>query len=99
MNTTIEFTPNEVLVKGTRNSQQTGKSTLKNIGEVDFICKNVSANCGCTVPRNIKTGTILKPGETIEVDFSIKLGTQGTKRIFVMGNCVTASLGINIEFI
>jgi hypothetical protein len=96
-NTVLQFSPATVLVSGKRNAHGTGTSTLTNIGEVDFICKGVTSSCGCTTPNNIKTGQILKAGESIEITFSRHLTSPGTKYVYVSGNCTTVSLAVAAE--
>jgi len=93
-NTVLEFNPESVIVSGARNSSQTGKASLKNIGEVDFICRGVTSSCGCTTTNDVKPGTVIKPGESVEISFTRKLSSPGTKFIYVSGNCVTVSLPI-----
>jgi hypothetical protein len=97
--TELEFNPEAVVVSGARNSSQTGKASLKNIGSVDFICRSVTSSCGCTTTNNIKPGSVLKPGESVEISFTRKLSSPGTKFIYVSGNCVTVSLPIAAEII
>ena len=98
-NTELQFNPENVLVTGERNSSQIGKATLTNIGSVDFICRSVTSSCGCTTTNNLKPGTVLKPGESIEISFTRKLSSPGTKYIYVSGNCVTVSLPIAAEIV
>lgn len=96
-NTTIVFEPSTILLSGKRDTKVEGMAKLKNIGEEDFLCKGVSSSCGCTTQQSIKTGTKIAKGEDIDILFSVKLSTPGVKHIYVSGNCVTASLSINIQ--
>jgi hypothetical protein len=98
-NTVLQFNPATVLVKGKRNEHGTGKSTLTNIGEVDFVCRSVTSSCGCTTPNNIKTGQVLKAGESVEITFSRHLTSPGTKYVYVSGNCTTVSLAVAAEIV
>ena len=93
--TTVAFEPAIVLVEGKRNSTAGGSAILKNIGDETFVCRSVSASCGCTTPSGIETGTTLEPGETRELHFSIQLNTPSNKYIYVHGNCTTVSLTIS----
>lgn len=97
--TTLVFEPSSVLLSGKRDTHIEGTATLKNVGEVDFLCKSVSSSCGCTTQQSVKTGTKIKAGESLEISFKVKLSTQGVKHIHVMGNCVTAGLSINTKII
>jgi hypothetical protein len=96
-NTVLQFNPGTVLVKGKRDEHGTGKTTLTNVGEVDFICRSVTSSCGCTTPDDIQTGQVLKPGESIEVNVTRHLTSPGTKYVYVSGNCTTVSLAIAAE--
>jgi hypothetical protein len=98
-NTVLKFNPESYTLSGTRNSSQTGKVSLTNIGEVDFICRSVTSSCGCTTTNDVKPGTTLKPGESVEISFTRQLNSPGTKYIYVSGNCVTVSLPIAAQIL
>jgi hypothetical protein len=98
-NTVLQFSPATVVVMGKRNDHGVGKATLTNIGNSDFVCRDVTSSCGCTKPDNIKTGQILKPGESIEITFSRHLTSPGTKYVYVSGNCTTVSLAVGAEIL
>lgn len=92
--TTIIFEPEVVVVTGKKDETVFGKSTVKNVGENPFFCSQVSKSCGCTTPEGVAAGTVIEPGESKELTFSIKLGTPSDKFIYVAGNATTISLRI-----
>ena len=92
--TTIVFEPANVIVTGQKNQTVSGSSLVKNIGTTRFTCRSVAKSCGCTTPSGIDTGTIIEPGESKELFFSIELSTPADKFIYVHGNCTTISLRI-----
>lgn len=92
--TTIVFEPSSVTVTGQKNQTVSGSSMVKNIGTTRFTCRSVAKSCGCTTPSGIDTGTIIEPGESKELFFSIELSTPADKFIYVHGNCTTISLRI-----
>ena len=97
--TTVVFEPEVVVVTGKRDQTVSGKALVKNTGENTFFCKSVAKSCGCTTPSGISGGTIIEPGESKELHFTIKLGTPSDKFIYVHGNATAISLRIskNIE--
>ncbi len=92
--TKIVFEPSSVTVTGQKNQTVSGSSIIKNIGTTRFTCRSVAKSCGCTTPSGIDTGTIIEPGESKELFFSIELSTPADKFIYVHGNCTTISLRI-----
>jgi len=92
--TTIVFEPSSVTVTGQKNQTVSGSSIIKNIGTTRFTCRSVAKSCGCTTPSGIDTGTIIEPGESKELFFSIELSSPADKFIYVHGNCTTISLRI-----
>jgi hypothetical protein len=97
--TTVVFEPEVVVVTGSRNQTVSGKALVKNIGNETFVCQSVSKSCGCTTPSGINTGTIIEPGESKELDFTIQLGTPSDKFIYVHGNATAISLRITKNII
>jgi len=97
--TTVVFEPEVVVVTGKRNQTVSGKALVKNTGENTFFCRSVSKSCGCTTPSGINAGTIIEPGESKELSFTIQLGTPSDKFVYVHGNATAISLRIakNIE--
>jgi hypothetical protein len=95
----VVFEPDVVLVTGRRNDTVSGKALVKNIGNETFVCQSVSKSCGCTTPSGINTGTIIEPGESNELNFSIQLGTPSDKFIYVHGNATAISLRITKNII
>ena len=92
--TTVVFEPEVIVVEGKRDETVSGSVMVKNIGEETFICQDVSKSCGCTTPLGVNTGTIIEPGESKELSFTIKLGTPSDKFIYVFGNSTAISLRI-----
>jgi hypothetical protein len=97
--TTVVFEPEIIVVTGKRNQTVTGSVMVKNTGDETFVCQSVAKSCGCTTPSGINTGTIIEPGESKELNFSIQLSTPSDKFIYVHGNATAISLRIakNIE--
>jgi hypothetical protein len=92
--TTVVFEPEIIVVEGKRDQTVGGSVMVKNIGDETFICQSVAKSCGCTTPSGVTTGTIIEPGESKELSFTIKLGTPSDKFIYVHGNATAISLRI-----
>ncbi|UCD74295.1 MAG: ankyrin repeat domain-containing protein [Phycisphaerales bacterium] len=54
-----------------------GTVTLTNHGEVEVMPK-AKSSCGCTT-TGLKKGTVLKPGESIDVDIRLRIGQSARK--------------------
>jgi hypothetical protein len=78
-----------------------GKTTLKNTGAEPLTIRSVSSSCSCTIPKDL-SGTILKPGDTVELEASLKAGKfpgpmQRAVRVFVDGYGVPIQVWVNAD--
>lgn len=78
-----------------------GKTTLKNTGAEPLTIRSVSSSCSCTIPKDL-SGTVLKPGETVELEASLKAGKfpgpmQRAVRVFVDGYGVPIQVWVNAD--
>ena len=97
INATLSHSPESIVIQGKRNETKSEKFLLTNTSEVMFTCRSVTASCGCTIPSGITAGTTINPGESIELEFTIKLETPGTKYIYIFGNIDPYALSINLD--
>ena len=99
INTELKANPESIILEGERDSNKSGEFTITNTGSIDFICRSVTKSCGCTMPTGLQPADIIKPGESIKLNFNIDLKTPGTKYIYVFGNADTLSLPIHLTLI
>lgn len=100
INTILSVDPVSVVLQGERNSTQSGKFTITNIGNTEFNCRSITKSCGCTMPEGIQAGSIIAPGASLDLTFTIDLKTPGTKYIYLFGNLEeNISLPIHLNII
>jgi hypothetical protein len=91
------FSPSSYTLTGGRDTTQSGVFKVTNDSTIDFVCRSITASCGCTTPTGIATGTIIKPGESVDLEFFINLKSPGTKYVYIFGNAETITLPISLQ--
>lgn len=82
-------------------TSMTGKSKLTNTGDTDMKLLRATTSCSCTVATDV-TNKVLKPGESIEIEATLKGGKfpgpqQKAVRVFVDGYAVPVQIWVTGE--